>query len=226
MAKTVRGISWFGTAGDDVFTGTAGNDDLHGGDGNDTINGGDGSDQIYGNAGNDTLGGGLGDDTIYGHEGDDTISGGDGNDYLAGQEGNDRVDGGAGNDFLGAGPGNDTLTGGAGADRFFFAANFDTTMNVHTITDFNAAQGDYIDLRSIDADGNPSNDGHKGNTDFTLVSGPSSTPGTAWMEAYSDPVTGAAGVSIYLNTDSDADADTRIDIVGATTLHWGTDILG
>jgi hypothetical protein len=28
------------------------------------------------------------------------------------------------------------------------------------------------------------------------------------------------------NTDSDASADTRIDVLGVTTLHVGTDILG
>ncbi|MEP7130043.1 MAG: hypothetical protein ABI770_02835 [Sphingomicrobium sp.] len=159
--------------------------------------------------------GGAGADTIYGNEGNDTLIGGDGNDYLAGQEGDDIVDGGAGNDFIGAGPGNDTLTGGTGADRFFFAQPFEAVINVHTITDFSRVQGDYIDLKSIDADGNAANDTHKGNTDFTVVSTPTGAAGEAWMQAIVDPITGQqTGVSIFLNTDADAAPEMRIDSRG------------
>ena len=210
MAKPARGITVYGTAGDDEL-----------------LAGGDGNDSIYGYGGNDRLEGRGGNDTLYGHEGDDTLIGGDGDDYLAGQEGNDILEGGAGNDFLGAGPGNDVLTGGTGADRFFFAQPFEPVMNHHTITDFSRAQGDYIDLRSMDADGDSSNNTRKGNTDFQVTDGPSTTPGAAWMQDIIDPVTGQkSGVSIYLNTDADAEPDMRIDVLGVSSLTWGVDIFG
>ena len=210
MAKPPRGITVRGTAGDDAL-----------------LAGGDGNDQIYGLAGDDRLEGRGGNDTLHGNEGNDTLIGGDGDDYLAGQEGDDVVQGGAGNDFLGSGPGNDQLSGGAGADRFFFAQPFEAAMNVHRITDFSRAESDYIDLRSIDADGNAANNPRKGNTDFTLVSGPSGAAGEAWTEALIDPLTGQqSGVSIYLNTDADPEADMRIDVLGVTSLEWGVDILG
>jgi Ca2+-binding RTX toxin-like protein len=209
MAKPARGVTRHGTEGDD------------------TLLGADGNDFLYGHGGNDTLDGGGGNDTLHGHEGNDTLLGRDGDDSLYGQEGDDIVDGGAGNDLLGAGPGNDLLTGGGGADRFFFAQPFEPVMNHHSITDFARVQGDYIDLRSIDADGDASNNTRKANTDFTVVDGPSVTAGTAWQEAIIDPATGQqTGVAIYLNTDADADADMRIDVLGASSLSWGVDILG
>lgn len=221
MAKPSRNPPYVGTDADDAHVGTAGNDTISGNGGNDTLSGGDGADSIYGGSGDDFISGGSGNDPVlFGHEGNDTIYGGDGDDYLAGQEGNDTLDGGAGNDFLGAGPGNDTLTGGLGADRFFFTANIDAGTQLHTITDFNRAKGDFIDLRSIDADGDASNNSRRGNTDFTLVDGPSEIAGTAWL------VAGTDGISIYLNTDSDPEADAQIFVYGATVLDWGTDILG
>lgn len=209
MAKPVKGMTVRGGPGDDTILGEGGNDSL------------------YGYEGNDTLDGGGGNDTLSGHEGDDILLGGDGDDYLAGQEGNDTLFGGAGNDFLGAGPGNDMLSGGSGADRFFFTSNFNTGMNVHTITDFSRAEGDYIDLKSIDADGDAANNTRKGNTDFTLVDSPTGAAGEAWFETIHDPTTGQqTGVAIYLNTDADPDADTRIDVMGVTALTWGVDIFG
>lgn len=226
MARQVRGITVHGDENDNVIVGTSGNDNLHGNGGNDTLDGGDGADNIYGNAGDDMLIGGSGNDTISGHEGNDTLQGGDGDDYLAGQEGSDIVNGGAGNDFIGGGPGQDVLTGGTGADRFFFTANFEGGMNVRTITDFNSSEGDYIDLRSIDADGDSSNNSRRSNTDFTLVDFPSGAAGEAWFEPFTDPVTGVTGISIFLNDDADPEPDDRIDVLGVTWLDWGTDILG
>ncbi|HET7708279.1 MAG TPA: calcium-binding protein [Sphingomicrobium sp.] len=209
MAKPPKGVTKSGTAGDDELIGGAGND------------------QLYGLAGSDRLEGLAGNDTLYGHEGDDYLIGGEGDDYLAGQEGNDTLEGGTGNDFLGAGPGNDLLTGGDGADRFFFAQPFEPVMNLHTITDFSRAEGDFIDLRSIDADGNAANDGRRGNTDFTVMGSSSGAAGEAWMQVLTNPESGQQiGVSIYLNTDSDPEADMRIDVLGVSSLNWGTDILG
>lgn len=227
MAKPVRGVTKYGNSDDNVLSGTEGNDYLYGYGGNDTLYGLGGNDNLYGHEGDDTLDGGAGNDTLYGHEGNDTLIGGDGDDYLAGQEGDDVVYGGAGNDFVGAGPGNDTLNGGTGADRFYFAQPFEPVMNHHTITDYNRAEGDYIDLRGMDADGDSSNNTRKGNTDFTVVASPTGAAGEAWFEPLIDPSTGQqTGVSIYLNTDSDPEADMRIDVLGVTSLTWGVDILG
>ncbi len=227
MAKSPRGITFWGDGSDNDIGGTAGADNLGGAGGNDTIFGGDGNDRLYGHTGDDWLDGQAGNDTLHGNEGHDTLHGGDGDDYLAGQEGNDIVDGGAGNDFVGAGPGNDSLTGGLGGDRFFFAQAFETAMNHHTITDFARGDGDYIDLLSIDADGVAANNTRKGNTDFTWVSGPSTVAGTAWTQDLVDPATGEkTGVSIYLNSDADPEPDMRIDVLGATSLTPGVDIFG
>lgn len=227
MAKPVRGTTIYGDETDETLSGTEGNDYIYGYGGDDTLYGLGGADTLYGHEGNDTLDGGTGNDTLQGHEGNDTLIGGDGDDTLYGQEGDDIVDGGNGNDILWAGPGNDTLTGGSGADRFAFSQPFEPVMNHHTITFFSSAEGDYIDLRSIDADGDSSNNGRKSNMDFTVVDTPTGAAGEAWMEPIFDPVTGLqTGVAVYLNTDSDAEADMRIDVMGVTSLTWEVDILG
>jgi len=87
--------------------------------------------------GNDTLLGGAGNDILFGQGGDDVLDGGKGNDILLG---------GTGNDTLIGGPGNDILIGGAGADTFVWKAG-DTGNDV--IKDFNANEGDRIDLRDL-----------------------------------------------------------------------------
>ena len=221
MAKPARNLPYMGTEGDDTYTGTASADQIYGFGGNDLLSGGDGADNIRGGLGDDIIyGQGGSDPALYGLEGNDTIFGGDGADYLAGQEGNDILDGGAGNDFIGSGPGNDTLTGGSGADRFFFSLNFLDGLQSHTITDFSRSEGDYIDLKSMDADGDASNNTRKGNTDFTVVDGPSTVAGTAWL------LSGPDGVTIFLNSDSDPEADAQILVSGATSLTWGLDIIG
>ncbi|WP_445503872.1 glycoside hydrolase family 113 [Microvirga sp. G4-2] len=61
---------------------------------------------------------------------------------LRGLAGNDTILGGDGADTLEGGTGNDQLTGGAGADLFRFIK----AVGQDTITDFNATQGDLIDL--------------------------------------------------------------------------------
>lgn len=78
----------------------------------------------------------------------DTLFGAKGADTLFGYAGFDALSGGQGNDILIGGAGDDTLRGGLGADRFVlgFGDGYDT------ILDFSRAQGDRIDLRSIDPD--------------------------------------------------------------------------
>lgn len=68
---------------------------------------------------------------------------------LVGSAKADFLTGGMGNDTLAGGMGGDSLTGGLGADSFLFASI--AAANGDVITDFNAGQGDLIDLRPIDA---------------------------------------------------------------------------
>jgi hypothetical protein len=98
------------------------------------INGGDGGDTMIGSSGANNLNGGDGNDVLYGLGGNDTLKGGNGSDYL---------DGGAGNDTLTGGAGDDYLLGGSGADTFRINA---PTEGLGHILDFDAAQGDVIDL--------------------------------------------------------------------------------
>ena len=83
----------------------------------DPAGGGQDGDVLYGNLDNDALFGNLGDDVLYGGQGDDTLVGGDGR---------------------------DTLIGGKGADFFSFPVATLTQANV--IADYNAAEGDVIDI--------------------------------------------------------------------------------
>ena len=69
--------------------------------------------------------------------GDDVINGGEGEDLIFGQEGDDVISGGAGDDVL---------FGGSGADTFLFDAITDGT---DTIKDFDAAEGDLLDLSAL-----------------------------------------------------------------------------
>ncbi|AEP08454.1 T1SS-143 repeat domain-containing protein [Micavibrio aeruginosavorus] len=69
--------------------------------------------------------------------GNDTLNGGAGNDLIFGQEGNDIINGGAGDD---------TLYGGSGADTFLYQSMSD---GKDTIKDFDAAEGDRVDLSDL-----------------------------------------------------------------------------
>jgi Ca2+-binding RTX toxin-like protein len=73
-------------------------------------------------------------------------SGGAGKNWLDGSSGNDILDGG-GDDRLIGGPDDDWLTGGSGADLFVYN---DLYPSADRILDFNAAEGDRIDLSALD----------------------------------------------------------------------------
>ena len=90
-----------------------------------------------------------GDDLFDGRQGtiSGLLSGGAGNDQLLTGAGSQVIDGGAGDDRLSGGAGADTLTGGVGADMFRYEAGF----GVDTITDFNPAAGDRIEVRGYGA---------------------------------------------------------------------------
>jgi hypothetical protein len=99
--------------------------------------GGRGGDTLVGTDSFDALAGRAGDDTIFGRGRADFLDGGDGDDRLFGE---------GGNDILVGGPGRDQLTGGPGADRYVFTSLGDGR---DTILDFNAEEGDRLDLRQL-----------------------------------------------------------------------------
>lgn len=87
-------------------------------------------------------------DVLVGGSIDNVINGFGGNDRLFGGGGHDEINGGFGDDRITGGTGWDTLTGGVGRDTFVFAKhdsgpNF---LQADIITDFNAAEGDKIQL--------------------------------------------------------------------------------
>lgn len=99
----------------------------------------------------DILLGNAQDNILRGGKGNDTIQGGAGADMLYGEDGVDKLFGGEGNDVLFGGSGKDELSGGIGADRFVFARASESVRGDKrdVIFDFNASEGDLIDLRPL-----------------------------------------------------------------------------
>lgn len=107
---------------------------------------------IVGTAADDILVSSTAADIIYGMAGDDSINSGAGADTIFGGVGRDTIDGGAGNDIINGGSDRDDLTGGTGADVFrYYLASESTAAATDRIRDFNASEGDKIDLSLIDA---------------------------------------------------------------------------
>ncbi|WP_431859118.1 calcium-binding protein, partial [Azospirillum sp.] len=121
-----------------------------------------GTGALYGYNADDLLQAGNSATSLYGYGGNDGLLGGNGNDYLYGGTGHDWMEGGAGGDVLDGGAGEDTLAGGTGADLFKCWLTVDSG-DWDTITDFNAAQGDRIDISAIDVSSAP------GNQPFTFI---------------------------------------------------------
>jgi hypothetical protein len=72
--------------------------------------------------------------------------GGDGNDAIFSDYGHDVLVGGNGDDFLNVLSSDQVLIGGAGADTFMIEGKVANTDGVSTIMDFNASQGDTIEI--------------------------------------------------------------------------------
>jgi Ca2+-binding RTX toxin-like protein len=191
----------YGLAGNDTLDGGRGADVMAGGTGDDTYivdNAGDvvwewageGTDRVIAfidytlptgvenlvlrNQADVGIGNGL-DNRIQGLSNHDTLSGLAGNDILVGHHGNDVLIGGIGRDFLVGGNGAKPST--HDADRFVWASLDETSVSIpdmDVIDDFTAAQGDLIDLSSVDADVFAA-----GNQAFTFIgqAGFSGTPG-------------------------------------------------
>lgn len=141
---------------------------------------------------------------------DDIIAGGDGNDQLSSGFGSDTLRGDAGNDTLVGGVGGDMLTGGLGADKFRFDTVTDTVVgDGDLVTDFNAAQGDNIDIAYIDADTIIT-----GSQAFTFV-GTDAFSGAAGEVRYDDV---GGYTHIYGDVNSDMVADFEVVLQGSHAL--------
>jgi Ca2+-binding RTX toxin-like protein len=158
-----------GGAGDDYLRGEADDDRLFGDAGNDRIEASLGSDRVDGGAGSDWIeyyaaeggvtvnlqagtaresAGGFLDhlDSIENAAGSffaDVLRGSNAANRLIGDAGDDALSGRGGDDILSGGTGADRLEGGHGADLFAFG-EVDAGRDV--IADFNAGEGDRIDL--------------------------------------------------------------------------------
>lgn len=143
---------------------------------------------------------------LDGNAGANRLDAGEGNDRLFGLGGNDTLIGGGGKDLLDGGLGTDRMTGGLGADRFAFRSATEADGDV--ITDFSRAEGDRVDLRSIDADA-----ALAGDQAFTWIGG----------AAFSD----VAGQLRFLggvlegDVNGDGGADFQIGLTGVTVLSAG-----
>ena len=156
--ESVRGTNFADTYVATGFTGGSADlgpgvtfNEFEGMGGNDTITGNGNTRISYANSGlgvtidlaaGTASGAAVGTDTFTGvnrargSNGNDTISGDGNNNVLEGQGGNDLIDGRGGND---------TLTGGQGGDTFVYANGG----GADTVTDFNAAFGDKVDLTGV-----------------------------------------------------------------------------
>lgn len=151
----------FGGSGDDIIYGEGGLDVIYGNLGLDVLLDGSDSDTSFGgqNAGVASVGadgfsryrdgieyiyGEGGNDVAYGNYGSDVLVGGTGNDKLFGGQENDTLSGGLGQDTLNGNKGDDLLVGGSGGDIFVMAGSGNDT-----ISDFNASEGDVIDVSDV-----------------------------------------------------------------------------
>ena len=96
-----------------------------------------------------------------GNEADNKLTGNSGDNTLRGLAGNDDLNGGSGNDTLIGGLGRDIMSGSLGLDTFRYLSTDDSGVGRSkrdTISDFEGAKGETIDLASIDAfTGKPGN---------------------------------------------------------------------
>ncbi|WP_394142199.1 retention module-containing protein [Vibrio chagasii] len=102
---------------------------------------------IVSNAVDINLAGGTDDVQLLAGANATDLTAGSGNDRLEGGAGDDTLIGGDGKDTLIGGGGSDILTGGDGMDSFVWLNIEDGVED--TITDFNLAEGDQIDLREV-----------------------------------------------------------------------------
>ncbi|WP_225770490.1 calcium-binding protein [Inquilinus sp. Marseille-Q2685] len=175
-----------GNSGDNVLQGSAGADTLDGGNGVDTASYADSTKGVTVNLATGIASGGTATgDTLV------SIEGVNGSAY------DDTLIGSAAADILAGGWRKDVLTGGGGADRFVFTDARDSSWDrtyTDRITDFSRAQGDKIDLSTIDANGDGA-----GNGSFTFI-GTAAYTGVAGQLRYA-----VSGTDVVIGGDIDGD---------------------
>ncbi|MCA1748610.1 MAG: calcium-binding protein [Parasphingopyxis sp.] len=194
--------------------------DILGGGGNDLIRGGDGDDILRGDFATP-----FGPDPVYGVPGNDRLFSGDGSDVLIGGLGDDRLFAEAGDSLLIGGhveflsqplPSDEHFS--AGADRYVIKPSGETATVEATIADFSLDDGDWIDLRAVDADpSTPEDDAFV----FRGLDGPTGEGGEIWLEDTGQGyrivgtlADGAdAGFSIFLDTQG-------LDVSQLTEAHF------
>lgn len=228
----------FGNAGDDTLSGGTGDDTLSGGAGGDDLDGGDGFDFVsfadssvrvqadttnvvptIGDAAGDTytsIEGFIGtsrNDNLRGGTEDNIIFGGNSSDRLFGRGGDDTLNGELGTDVLYGNGGVDIMTGGDQIDRFVYFNASETGVgagNRDIITDFDAAAGERMEIRRIDAD---TTQGFRQGFDFIGQDAFSDTAGELRFDQ-------SNGVSTIVQADQDGDsiADFEIELTGLINL--------
>ncbi|MBD9641974.1 hypothetical protein IB277_37615 [Ensifer sp. ENS07] len=175
--------------------------------------GSDFADTLTGDAGINFLRGFLGNDRSYGGNGNDRLFSHEGNDVLYGEVGNDIMRGGTGNDVLIGGAGADDLYGEAGSDRFDFNLTTESTVSStgrDTIFAFRHAEGDKIDLSTIDA-----NTAAAGNQAF-IFTGTAAFSGINGELRYTKT---ASDTYVYADVNGDKTADMAIHLDLAVNLQ-------
>ena len=191
------GINWGDAAGDSYLSienlvGSMLGDFLEGDCYDNVIDGFFGGDVILGGAGSDVLHGNWGTDWLFGEDDSDVLIGGDDDDILQG-----------GMNGL-TGP--DRLIGGSGADRFVWSAVAEMA-GFDIIEDFNRADGDVIDVSTIDA-----NEAMFGRQHFVFVGDIGGVPPGPGQISW-DPTTS----SLVFNSDADAAPEGFIQVPGGGT---------
>jgi serralysin len=222
-----------GNEANNVLTGNAANNRLDGGTGADTLIGGLGNDTYVVDNLNDVITelAGQGTDTVNsslswtlgaelenlvltgaahldgtGNTLRNSLTGNDSNNILDGGAGADTLIGGRGNDLLIGNLGADILTGGEGADVFLFQTLSELGLGTKrdVINDFNASEGDLIDLSALDANGLLG-----GNNTFTFI-GSASFTGLGQLRFQNQ--------ILYGNLSGDLQADFEIKLLGVSSL--------
>jgi Ca2+-binding RTX toxin-like protein len=152
-----------GSGGDDYLSGHDGDDTLDGGAGDDWLKGDDGADALDGGAGVDVASFGTSTTGVFidlltgqgsggSAEGDtywsiENLVGSSFDDTFIGNFADNRLTGGGGTDTLIGGDGADHFTFGGRAGHFKYADGLGAAAD--TVSDFNALQGDKIDVSAV-----------------------------------------------------------------------------
>ena len=210
------------------LTGNAADNEIYGNDAANIIIGGLGVDTMNGGAGNDVYevaevgdtvneSVSAGTDSAWSTLANYTLTanveilnlGGSGNFNARGNAGNNTLNGNGGNNVLVGGLGVDTMRGNLGADTFDFNALLESLAGTSRdiVADFSSAQGDKIDLSTIDANSTLTND--QAFATAILTSGAFTAEGQLRL----------VGNILSGNTDSDfATSEFEIQLTGVATL--------